>query len=344
MLAHGRFAKLVLSCVRREFPYQPAHVLGSRADLRAPRELHPAFYGCYDWHSAVHGHWLLAHLARNFPDLPQAATIRKVLDAHLSARNLKAEARYLKSHPGFERPYGWAWALKLAQELAGWDDRLAANLQPLVEVIEDHYLDWLPKQTYPIRSGTHTNTAFGLSFALDYARAANRQGLKKIILQKSKAYYARDGNYPAAWEPGGNDFFSPALVEADLMRRVLGPAEFAKWFRAFLPEIPPALLNPAKVSDRTDGQLAHLDGLNLSRAWGFFNLSSVVPGKQAVLLQAGKKHLRAGLRQGLSGSYAGEHWAARLRGDAPSAPRARRGGGSGRAGERGGGKGGGRPP
>jgi hypothetical protein len=322
MLAHGRFAKLVLSCVRREFPYQPAHVLKSRTDLRAPRELHPAFYGCYDWHSAVHGHWLLAHLARNFPALPQVATIRKVLHAHLSARNLKVEARYLKSHPGFERPYGWAWALKLAQELAGWDDRLAANLQPLVEVIEDHYLDWLPKQTYPIRSGTHTNTAFGLSFALDYARAANRQGLKKIILQKSKAYYARDRDYPAAWEPGGNDFFSPALVEADLMRRVLGPAEFSKWFRAFLPEIPPALLNPAKVSDRTDGQLAHLDGLSLSRAWGFFNLSSVVPGKKAVLLQAGKKHLRAGLRQVSSGSYAGEHWLASFGAYALSAARA----------------------
>jgi hypothetical protein len=322
MLAHGRFAKLVLSCVRREFPYQPAHVVQRPADLRRPRELHPAFYGCYDWHSAVHGHWLLVHLARHIPGLKEAAAIRRVLDEHLSARNLKVEAAYLKKHPGFERPYGWAWLLKLAHELTGWDDRLSANLQPLVEVIERQYLQWLPRQTYPIRSGTHTNTAFGLTFALDYARSRGRTVLENTILEKAKRYYAADRDYPAAWEPGGNDFFSPALVEADLMRRVLAPAAFPKWFVEFLPEIPPSLSTPAKVSDRSDGQLAHLDGLNLSRAWGFFNLSTVVPQRKNILLQAAKKHLRAGLRHVASGSYAGEHWLASFAACALSAARA----------------------
>src|SRR4051812_23862318 len=175
MLSQGRFAKLVLSCVRREFPYQPAHVLRSTADLRRPREVHPAFYGCYDWHSAVHGHWLLAHLLRRFPALPKALAVRKVLNFHFSPENLQVEAHYLKKHPGFERPYGWAWLLKLATELADFDDaqakRWLAALAPLLEVIEGRYLEWLPKQTYPIRSGVHTNTAFGLAFALDYAES-----------------------------------------------------------------------------------------------------------------------------------------------------------------------------
>ena len=319
---HGRFAKLALACVRREFPYNPGHALQAARDLRRPRALHPAFYGCYDWHSAVHGHWLLAHLARNFPALKEAGPIRKVLGDNLSRKNLRLEAAYLRAHPGFERPYGWAWALKLAQELAGWDERLRANLQPLVEVIEAHYLAWLPKQTYPIRSGTHTNTAFGLSFALDYAIGEKRARLEKIIRQASIRYYAGDRDYPASWEPGGNDFLSPCLVEADLMRRVLGPGAFAKWARRFLPRIPPSLSTPARVSDRGDGQLAHLDGLNLSRAWCFFRL-----GKR----QLGKKHLAAGLRHVASGSYAGEHWLASFAAYALSAARESEAAGSARA-------------
>lgn len=299
----AKFADLVLACVGREFPYQPAHVLRDATDLARPRELHPAFYGCYDWHSAVHGHWLLAHLLRRFPALPQAEAMRRVLDEHLTESNLRVEAAYLERNPGFERPYGWAWALKLAEEAEPWREAL----QPLAEAIERRYLEWLPKQAYPIRSGTHTNTAFGLALALDYARASGRKALEEIIVGKSVEYYAEDRDYPAAWEPGGNDFFSPCLVEADLMRRVL--PDFPAWFAAFLKEIPPSLLEPAVAGDRSDGQLAHLDGLNLSRAWCYFSLFSAVP-KREILFQAGQKHLRTGLTSLAGGSYAGEHWLA----------------------------------
>lgn len=321
-MLEGRLARLALGCVQREFPYNPGHVLEAESDLLRPRELHPAFYGCYDWHSAVHGHWLLAHLARAFPGLPEGSQIRNLLHAHLSAPNLSVETEYLKKHPGFERPYGWAWALRLAQELSGWDDALRRNLQPLVEVIESHYLAWLPKQTYPIRSGTHTNTAFGLGFALDHAVLAKRSSLQKIIRKKALEYYGDDRDYPAAWEPGGNDFFSPCLIEADLMRRVLAPKAFATWFKRFLPRIPRSLSMPAQVSDRGDGQLAHLDGLNLSRAWCLFRL-----GKNDL----GKKHLAAGLKHVASGQYAGEHWLATFAAYALSAERESGAAGSGRA-------------
>jgi hypothetical protein len=321
-----RFAKLALACVEREFPYQPQHALRNAADLHLPRILHPAFYGCYDWHSAVHGHWLLVHALKRNPSKGNtsrgnpsggnstgapAASIRKVLDSHFSAENLQLEADYLEGHPAFERPYGWAWLLKLATELTGWNDRDAprwrAHMQPLVDVIEGRYLEWLPKQTYPIRSGVHTNTAFGLGFALDYARSSKRLKLENLIVERSIDYYGKDRNYPAAWEPGGNDFFSPCLVEADLMRRVL--PDFGRWFEVFLPEIPSSLLAPATVSDRSDGQLAHLDGLNLSRAWCFCNLASSL-SENELLLKAAQRHLDAALPNVTSGSYAGEHWLA----------------------------------
>ena len=305
------FAQLVLGCIQREFPYQPAHVVHAADDLRRPRELHPAFYGCYDWHSAVHGHWLLAHLLRGFPAMPEAGSIRRLLNSHFSQENLRVEADYLKEHPGFERPYGWTWLLKLAHELSGWDDadarRWLACLQPLAEIIEARYLEWLPKQTYPIRSGVHTNTAFGLGFALDYARFSKKAKLESLIVERSIDYYGKDRNYPAAWEPGGNDFLSACLVEADLMRRVL--ADFPGWFEKFLGDIPQTLLEPAVVSDRSDGQLAHLDGLNLSRAWCYFSLASALPDK-IFLLETGKRHFQAGLQHVASGNYAGEHWLA----------------------------------
>jgi hypothetical protein len=299
----ARFAALALACVEREFPNQPGHVMRSAGELTRPRDLHPAFYGCYDWHSSVHGHWLLAYLLRRHPSLPQAGAIRRILDAHLTAENLRVEAEYLKRNPSFERPYGWAWLLKLAEEAEPW----SAALRPLADAVEARYMEWLPKQTYPIRSGTHTNTAFGLAFALDYAQAFERRDLRELVIERSLAFYSDDRHYPAAWEPGGNDFFSPCLIEADLMRRVL--PDFPRWFAAFLPEIPPALLEPAIVSDRSDGQLAHLDGLNLSRAWCYFNLASALPEKK-ILREAAEKHLQAGLAHVASGSYAGEHWLA----------------------------------
>lgn len=306
-----RLARLALACVEREFPYQPQHAIRDAQDLHRPRSLHPAFYGCYDWHSAVHGHWLLVHALKGNPTGPLAASVRKVLDSHFSAENLQVEADYLESHSGFERPYGWAWLLKLAAELAGWEDgdvkRWRTHMQPLVEVIEARYVEWLPKQTYPIRAGVHGNTAFGLGFALDYARASKRSKLENLIVERSIDYYGGDRNYPAAWEPGGNDFLSPCLVEADLMRRVL--PDFRPWFEAFLPEFPSSLLVPATVSDRSDGQLAHLDGLNLSRAWCFSNLASSLSEKE-ILAKAAQRHLDAALPNVASGSYAGEHWLA----------------------------------
>ena len=315
-----QLAALALACVEREFPDQPSPAIRSPADVHRPRALHPAFYGCYDWHSAVHGHWLLAHLLRRFPALAEAAAIRRVLNSHLTERNLRQETAYLEEHPYFERPYGWAWLLRLAQELAGWKDadaaRWRAALKPLAGLVEDLYLDWLPRQLYPIRTGTHANTAFGVALALDYAQALRRRDLEAALREKSQAWYGADRGCPAAWEPGGNDFFSPCLVEADLMRRVV--PDFATWFAAFLPELPDALLHPASVSDRSDGQLAHLDGLNLSRAWCYFSLGRALPARKD-LPKAGEAHLDAGLRHVASGSYAGEHWLASFAVDALSA-------------------------
>ncbi|MGQ0603308.1 MAG: DUF2891 domain-containing protein [Anaerolineales bacterium] len=315
----SHFAALALNCIQREYPYQPQHVIHHAGDIQLPRTLHPAFYGCFDWHSAVHGHWLLAHVLRRFPDLPEAAQIRSALNAHLTAENLQAEADYFgqPNRASFERPYGWAWVLKLAHELLGWEDADAArwqrNLQPLVRVVELLYLSWLPKQTYGIRSGVHSNTAFGLAFALDHAEATGRTPLRDLIHQRSLNYFVSDRDYPAAWEPSGSDFLSPCLCEADLMRRVLPPVEFDAWLARFLPQLPVSLLTPVIVSDRDDGQLVHLDGLNLSRAWCLFKLAGALPADDArrpTFLSIAERHLEAGLSHIISGNYAGEHWLA----------------------------------
>ena len=315
MLAPARFAKLALACVQREFPYQPAHVLERAADLRRPRELHPAFYGCYDWHSAVHGHWLLAHLARNFPALEETASIRRVLGEHLSAANLKTEARYLESHPGFERPYGWAWLLKLQAELGGHEtDRWADALAPLAAAFAGRLASFLPKADYPLRAGAHSNSAFALRLALDYATSAD-PSLTAMIRAKAMEWYGGDQNCPA-WEPSGDDFLSPALIEAELMRRVLEPARFQAWFAAFLPQAaegaPASLFSPVRVSDRSDGKIAHLDGLNLSRAWCWRSIGQgLAPGDpvRAAAGEAARRHLEASLPH-LAGDYMGEHWLA----------------------------------
>jgi hypothetical protein len=317
------FARLALKGVGQEFPYKPGYVLDSAADVRRPREFHPAFFGSYDWHSSVHGHWMLARLLRLFPDLPEAKDIRAVLADHLSAQHLKTEADFFarKSAKSFERPYGWAWLLKLAEELHGWDDPDAKawsrNLKPLADAIVRRYLDYFPKQTYPIRTGVHPNTAFGLSFALDYARAVGNKKLEALVVERAKAYFGADADYPAAWEPGGADFFSPALTEADLMRRVLSPAEFRAWFHKFLPGAakgePRALFTPATVTDRTDPQLVHLDGLNLSRAWAMRAVAAALPADdpaRKALAQSAARHAGAALKHVASGDYVGEHWLA----------------------------------
>lgn len=317
------FARLVLNCIGREYPNKIEHALNDPGQVQNPKSLHPAFYGCFDWHSAVHGHWLLAHLLRLFPLLPEGPEIRSALNSNLTRENIQAEVRYFREEgrASFERPYGWAWLLKLAAELHDWDDadgkQWSENLQPLVETIVERYLGFLPRQTYPIRTGVHSNTAFGLSFALDCARALENHQLTTLIEERSRTYYLSDSDYPARFEPGGDDFLSPALIEADLMRRVLSADEFREWFRRFLPGLeqgqPENLLTPATVSDRTDPKLVHLDGLNLSRAWCMRSISAALPTEHPateILTSSAERHAVEGLAHVTSGNYEGEHWLA----------------------------------
>jgi len=313
-------ARIALAGVTREYPHQLAHVLTSANDVRAPRLLHPSFYGCYDWHSAVHTHWLLVRLWRAFPDLPQRPQIEQQLDLHLQPARLAAEVAYAADAQriAFERPYGWAWLFKLAQELhqapeppaASWRDAV----EPLVALFSSRLLEWLPRQQFPVRTGVHANTAFMLAFALDYARAAGQTPLERAVTDAALRFYAADRSAPSTWEPSGNEFLSPSLVEADLMRRVLAPAAFRPWLEQWLPALDGSnLLRPVAVSDRGDPQGGHLDGLNLSRAWCLYGLASALddqPARAAPLRQAAAAHLDAGLRHVDSGDFLGEHWLA----------------------------------
>ena len=312
-------ARLPLAGLHREHPHKLDHVVTERGDLAGPRALHPAFFGCFDWHSAVHGHWTLVRLLQRFPDLPEAGAIRGALGVTLTAEHLAAEAAYLADprRASFERTYGWAWLLELARALHAWDDpdgaRWAAAIRPLEAAVVARLCQFLPRQTYPIRTGVHANTAFALALALDYARALGDDALAELIAERARAYYSGDAAAPAAWEPGGEDFLSPALVEADLMRRVLPAEDFAPWLGRFLPELPPSLAEPATVSDRSDPKLAHLDGLNLSRAWCLRAIAGALPDgdpSRAPLAAAAERHARAGLDHVATGDYAGEHWLA----------------------------------
>ena len=319
----SHFAALAMKCIQKEYPNKLDHVNNDAADVRSPRTMHPAFYGCFDWHSTVHGHWMLVHLLKLFPNLPEARLIRSALDANLSEKNIAGEVAYLKeaNRASFERTYGWAWLLKLAEELRGWNDedgrRWSRNLQPLADAFVEKLTAFLPKQNYPIRTGVHPNTAFGLSFALDYAGAVSDQKFAALIIERSRTYFGHDVNYPGAWEPGGEDFFSPALMEADLMRRVMPQSEFTIWFNRFLPDVPrnqpKALLEAAVVTDRTDPKLVHLDGLNLSRAWCMRSIANALPPNdpsRPILMRAAAAHAQAALPYVASGNYEGEHWLA----------------------------------
>ncbi len=317
------FAKLALKGLQKEYPNKPGHVLNEDADAKTPRALHPAFYGSFDWHSSVHGHWMLVRLLRRFPELPEGKQIRAVLSEHLTAKNLKVEADYFNqpNRASFERMYGWAWALKLAEELHGWDDADAKawskNMKPLEDTLVTRYFAFLPKQTYPIRSGVHPNTAFGLAFAWDYAKAMDHQQLRELIQKRSRDYYGKDAEAPARWEPDGADFFSPSLMEANLMRRVLPMKEYRAWLKSYLPGIakgePTTLFKPATVTDRSDPQIVHLDGLNLSRAWCMRGIASALakddPARE-LLNESAAIHADAALKHVASGDYAGEHWLA----------------------------------
>jgi hypothetical protein len=319
--AAERFANLALACVHKEYPNKIGHLLNGDADVKPPRELTPAFYGCYDWHSAVHGHWLLARLARRFPGAPFAAKARAALDQSLTPEHIAAEVRYLEA-PGrgtFERPYGLAWLLQLAAELREWDDpqaqRWSAALEPLARTAAGRIRDWLPKLTAPIRIGEHNQTAFSFGLILDGARGAGDTQTASLLERRVRDLYLKDRDCPMAYEPSGEDFLSPCLAEADLMRRVLPPADFAAWLGTFLPGIPRdgqgTWLKPGVVTDPSDPKLAHLDGLNLSRAWMLEGIAAGLPPadpRRAALHAAATVHRDAGLRNVTGEHYEGGHW------------------------------------
>jgi hypothetical protein len=322
-----RFAKLALGCVEKEYPNKISHVLNSDADVAPPRKLTPAFYGCYDWHSSVHGHWLLVRLIRTFPDAPFVAQARDALRKSLSAGNLKQEAAYIRGagRASFERPYGLAWLFQLCSELREWNDEqtreMSANLRPLEEAAVERLKTWLPKLSHPVRIGEHDQTAFALGLMLDYARSTGNQGFAKLATDSAKKFFLADKNCPLAYEPSGEDFLSPCLAEADVMRRVLSQKDFASWLKEFLPQIPalPAESDrptvdwlPVAISpDPSDPKLAHLDGLNLSRAWMLEGIISALPPndlRRPALAAAADAHRRAGLAAVTGEHYEGGHW------------------------------------
>ncbi|MEQ1949338.1 MAG: DUF2891 domain-containing protein [Bryobacteraceae bacterium] len=302
----ARFARLAFDCVHREYPNKIAHVLSSDADVRPPRELTPAFYGCFDWHSAVHGHWMLARLARLFPEEPFAQHAVARLRRSITPVNVDAEVRYLvgPNRDSFERPYGLAWLLALHAELQQSAPELAAILAPLEDAAFRKMSAWIQKLPYPDRCGQHANTAFALGLILD---AKGNSG--DIFRERALHFYGNDANGPLRMEPSGEDFLSPCLAEADLMRRVLEPSLFADWLSGFLPDI--SMLQPAVSPDRADGKLAHLDGLNLSRAWMLRGVAKGLPDRDArkdLCSNLAEKHREAGLASVTGEHYEGGHW------------------------------------
>lgn len=308
---------LPLQCIDQEYPNKLNQVIASEGDLRSPNELHPAFYGCFDWHSAVHGHWSLVRLIRSFPELDTNDRIADQLLAHLTKENIAGEVAYFENetNKGFERMYGWAWLLKLSAELKMWEHPKAKamedNLKPLSDLITDNIKTFLPKLNYPIRVGTHTNTAFALTMAFDYGMLYDDKELINVIKTRAKYYYAEDENCPLTWEPSGYDFLSPCLEEADLMRRVLSKEEFEVWMAKFLPDLKGSeyTLNPGIVSDRADGHLVHLDGLNFSRAWCLFGIAKTLP-QYGHLNVIADEHIKHSLDNLVGDGYEGGHWLA----------------------------------
>jgi hypothetical protein len=319
--AAQRFANLALACVHKEYPNHISHTLNSDADAAPPRKLTPAFYGCYDWHSSVHGHWLLVRLVRTFPDAPFVQSAREALQQSLTTENITQEAAYLRGEgrASFERPYGLAWLLQLVAELREWDDpqakEMAANLHPLEEVVLERLNNWLPKLSNPVRIGEHDQTAFALGLMFDYAHGKGDQKFAELVVSKAKQFYLGDKNCPLTYEPSGEDFLSPCLGEADLMRRVLPSQEFVLWLRTFMPQIPTsgnlAWLQPVLSPDPTDPKLAHLDGLNLSRAWMLEGIAQALPktdNRLPSIIATVEAHRRAGLAAVTGNHYEGGHW------------------------------------
>jgi len=319
--AAERFANLALACVHKEYPNKLSHSLNSDADVAPPHKLTPAFYGCLDWHSSVHGHWLLVRLARTFPEGAFVPAAREALRQSLTQEHIAEEAAYLRGEgrASFERPYGLAWLLQLAAELKEWDDpqgkEIAASLQPLEQAATERLSNWLPKLSDPVRIGEHDQTAFAMGLMLDYARGSHNEAFAQLIVSRASRFYSLDTSCPLVYEPSGEDFLSPCIGEADLMRRILSSNDFARWLRSFLPQIPASgksnWLAPAVSPDRSDPKLAHLDGLNLSRAWMLEGIASALPKSDKRLAQieaAADAHRRAGLAAVTGEHYEGSHW------------------------------------
>ena len=308
---------IALGHVVKEYPNKLDHVMVEDADGRTPRDLHPIFYGSFDWHSCVHSYWLLARLLRLFPQNARAADVRFLFESAFMEANVADEVAYLArpSSSGFERPYGWAWALMLGAELRrASDTRWAKQFEPLEKAFAGRFMQFLPKLTYPIRGGTHGNTAFALILTEEYARNVGDAALKDLVTRRARDWFSADQN-AAAWEPSGDDFLSGTLVEAECMRVLLPLQEFASWFATFLPGLakhePKTLFTPATVSDRSDGKIAHLDGLNLSRAWCMRRLANAAEreASKAILLETAERHIVTALPH-VAGDYMGEHWLA----------------------------------
>jgi hypothetical protein len=321
--AAGRFAALALKCLHQEYPNHISHTLEGDADVRPPRALTPAFYGCFDWHSDVHGHWLLVRLLRLFPAAPFAAQARAALARTFTAANVAGEVAYLQDagRASFERPYGLAWLLKLAAELRSWDDpdgrAWSATLQPLEVAAAARISTWVPRLHYPIRIGEHDQTAFSFGLIWDWAGITQDESMRAVLRDAAARFYQADRNCPLHYEPSGQDFLSPCLSEADFMRRVLPPPDFARWLQGFLPGIPAtaagslAWLAPGVVTDRADPKLAHIDGLNLSRAWMLEGIAAALPAqdpRRAALAENAAAHRAAALPQVTGEHYEGGHW------------------------------------
>lgn len=310
-------AQLPLQCIGKEYPNKLNQTLNDENDIASPQDLHPAFYGCFDWHSAVHGHWMLLKILKLYPEIEIREQIIEGLKANITKENILMELSYFNrmQEKSYERTYGWAWLLKLAEEFHTWDHplgpELEKNLRPLTDLIVSRYIDFLPRLNYPIRVGEHTNTAFGLSFAYDYAKTTNNDEFKNLISKRAREFYMNDENCPLSWEPSGYDFLSPCLEEANLMQRILSKDEFKSWFIKFLPTMvkPSFALKPAEVSDRSDGKLVHLDGLNFSRAWCLYGIASEFE-EYDHLKTIAKEHLEKSLYNVANDTYEGGHWLA----------------------------------
>eukprot|EP00002_Diphylleia_rotans_P016530 TRINITY_DN3219_c0_g1_i1.p1 TRINITY_DN3219_c0_g1~~TRINITY_DN3219_c0_g1_i1.p1 ORF type:complete len:367 (+),score=77.32 TRINITY_DN3219_c0_g1_i1:45-1145(+) len=311
--------RLAVKCIPQEYPNNPAHSMNNDADAKTPKVLHPSFFGCYDWHSSVHNHWLLVRLMRLMPGRPEERQMRETLANSLTASNLRTELDYFYQRTNFERPYGWTWLLKLAAELRDWNDiqgnEWLANMQPLTTLIADKWEAFLPNQTYAIRVGTHPNTAFSLRLSLSYASSFRDEILGARLIETSTRYYAKDSDLPARFEPGGEEFVSPALAEAILMQQILPVEEFQSWLQTALPTLrdgkPASLFQPVEVANRLDYKIVHLDGLNLYRAFAFRSLALGLPKSdplRSVCEQAAQLHAEYSLPWVASGDYGGEHW------------------------------------